>query len=212
MFFTKDNYVSILGFMVIPEENGGLGLKGNELLVYAVIYGFSQDHDSWFSGSQSYLARWCNSTRQGIQKNLDSLIKKGLIEKRTVTINGTTYNNYRSCHPANSVCTPCQQSLHHNIEHNITPSDIDTNVSISSPPKGSKSFVKPTVEEVRAYCAERRNGIDPEAFIDHYEANGWRVGKTPMKDWKAALRNWERQRRARGELPPTERRMRGFDD
>ena len=56
-------------------------------------------------------------------------------------------------------------------------------------------FTPPTVEEVRAYCEERKNNIDPEAFIDHYNANGWKVGKAKMKDWKAAVRNWERNRR-----------------
>lgn len=52
-------------------------------------------------------------------------------------------------------------------------------------------FVRPTVEEVKEYCLERGNGIDPVAFVDHYEAKGWKIGKSPMKDWKAAVRTWE---------------------
>jgi hypothetical protein len=60
-------------------------------------------------------------------------------------------------------------------------------------PKKSKRFVKPTVDEVRAYCLERQNDIDPEYFIDCYEARGWVVGKTPMKDWKATVRTWEKR-------------------
>jgi len=61
-------------------------------------------------------------------------------------------------------------------------------------PGGSKRFVKPSFEEVRTYCIERTSPIDPESFIDHYTANGWRVGgKSPMKDWKAAVRQWERR-------------------
>lgn len=60
-------------------------------------------------------------------------------------------------------------------------------------PKKSKRFVKPTVDEVRAYCEERQNGIDPEYFVDYYEARGWIASKTPMKDWKAAVRTWERR-------------------
>lgn len=54
---------------------------------------------------------------------------------------------------------------------------------------------RPTVEEVAAYCQERKNGINPEQFIDYYTANGWRVGKAPMKDWRAAVRTWERNGR-----------------
>lgn len=52
-------------------------------------------------------------------------------------------------------------------------------------------FIKPTEDEVRQYCKERKNSIDPKAFIDHYEANNWKRGKTPIKDWKACVRTWE---------------------
>jgi len=57
----------------------------------------------------------------------------------------------------------------------------------------SKKFTKPTIEEIEAYCQEKRFSIDATYFFDHYEANGWMVGKTPMKDWKATLRNWDRK-------------------
>ena len=58
--------------------------------------------------------------------------------------------------------------------------------------KGRKVFRKPSAEEVKAYCKERGNSIDPEAFVDFYESKGWVVGKSPMKNWKAAVRTWER--------------------
>ncbi len=51
--------------------------------------------------------------------------------------------------------------------------------------------VRPSLEEVRAYCKERGNRVDADAFCNYYTANGWRVGKNPMKDWKAAVRTWE---------------------
>ena len=57
-----------------------------------------------------------------------------------------------------------------------------------------KRFVKPTYEEVDAYCFQRNNSNDAQAFIDFYESKGWKVGNTPMKDWKAAVRTWERSR------------------
>lgn len=62
-----------------------------------------------------------------------------------------------------------------------------------------KQFVPPTVEEVRQYCAE--NGYDtinPDAFVDYYEANGWKVGNQAMKDWRATVRNWARRDKERG--------------
>ena len=52
-------------------------------------------------------------------------------------------------------------------------------------------FVKPNLKEVHEYCQEREKGVNPEAWLAHYESNGWRVGKNPMKDWKAAVRTWE---------------------
>jgi len=48
------------------------------------------------------------------------------------------------------------------------------------------------LEEVAAYCRERKNQVDPQRFVDYYTSNGWRVGRNPMKDWKAAVRTWER--------------------
>ena len=50
----------------------------------------------------------------------------------------------------------------------------------------------PTLEEVKEYCSERGNKVDPERWFDYYTSNGWKVGKNPMRDWKAAVRTWER--------------------
>ncbi len=58
--------------------------------------------------------------------------------------------------------------------------------------RDTKVFKKPSVDDVAAYCRDRRNDVDPEQFVDHYESNGWKVGKTGMKDWQAAVRTWER--------------------
>ena len=57
-------------------------------------------------------------------------------------------------------------------------------------------FKPPSVEEVRDYCIQRGNGIDAQGFVDYYSSNGWMVGKNRMKDWKAAVRTWERRRKA----------------
>lgn len=56
----------------------------------------------------------------------------------------------------------------------------------------AKRFTPPTVDEVQAYCKERKNNIDAQRFVDYYTANGWHVGRNVMKDWKAAVRTWER--------------------
>lgn len=67
-------------------------------------------------------------------------------------------------------------------------------------------FRPPDLDDVRAYCAERGGKVDPERFFDYYTSNGWRVGKNPMKDWKAAVRTWERQ-----EIGPPKQGKRGGD-
>ena len=64
---------------------------------------------------------------------------------------------------------------------------------VEYPPKPKTTrFVKPTVEEIETYCKERNNNVDAHKFYNHYESNGWKVGKNPMKDWKAAIRTWEK--------------------
>lgn len=80
-------------------------------------------------------------------------------------------------------------------EYSIGKYSIDDRAD--KPPRAR--FVPPTVEDVAAYCQERGSTIDPAAFVDFYTANGWRAGRNAMKDWKAAVRNWER--RETGEAP-----------
>ena len=65
--------------------------------------------------------------------------------------------------------------------------------------KGAKApasvFHRPTLQEVKEYCEQRQNGIVAEQWYDYYEANGWKVGRNPMKDWKACIRSWEQRRK-----------------
>ena len=66
--------------------------------------------------------------------------------------------------------------------------DIDINIE-------QKKFKKPTLEEVKAYCEERKNKIDPQYFLDFYESKNWMIGKNKMKDWKACVRTWEKNKK-----------------
>lgn len=104
-----ENYINIQGFMVTK-----LGLKGNELLIYAIIYGFSQTEDQVFNGSLQYLADWTNSTKQGVTKNLKSLVDKGYIVKEDKYINSVKFCEYYTTKldtVLNKVEYPMQQSL-----------------------------------------------------------------------------------------------------
>lgn len=91
--------------------------------------------------------------------------------------------------------TPCIQDVS-NLDTQVR---IDQDSKVESDHNHPKRFTPPTLEDVQAYVAERHSCVDPQGFIDFYEMKGWLVGKTPMRDWKAACRNaekwdrWERE-------------------
>ena len=78
--------------------------------------------------------------------------------------------------------------------------EIEIENDMLSPPVSPSRFKPPTIDEVKAYCTERKNYVDAEHFVSHYEANGWKVGKNPMKDWRAAVRTWEAEDKKRNEV------------
>lgn len=106
-----------------------LKLKGNELLVYAIIYGFSQEENCVFSGSLQYLADWTNSTKQGIMKCLKSLEEKGLIVKQSLMVNKVVYSTKFNTSVKQSLMDSSKQSLTNNID-NIN--NIDDNIKKES--------------------------------------------------------------------------------
>ena len=66
----------------------------------------------------------------------------------------------------------------------------DSMESVAAKPPTRSRFTPPTVDQVRAYCTEKGYTLDADRFVDYYTSNGWKVGKNPMKDWKAAVRTW----------------------
>lgn len=92
-----------------------------------------------------------------------------------------------------------QRSTPSNDNVNVNVNDIDKETSSNEDAKKvpQKRFVKPTLEEVAAYCLEKGYSVDAEAFISYYDSNGWRVGRNPMRDWKAATRNWHQREKER---------------
>lgn len=114
----EDNYIMIQGWMVTELE-----LKGNELLIFAIIHGFSQDGETRFTGGLQYLADWTNSTKQGVSKNLKSLVNKGYIAKEEKIINGVKFCEYYATKfngVLNKVEWGMQQSLTGGIKQSLT--------------------------------------------------------------------------------------------
>lgn len=126
-----ENYIHIPGWAVTR-----LGLKGNELLVYSIIYGFSQDGETRFTGSLQYLADWTNSTKQGCIKCLKSLVKEGYVVKYEKVVNGVKFCEYQGVKPRfmvlNKVDRGIKQSLiggiKQSLPNNIDIDNIDNNI------------------------------------------------------------------------------------
>ena len=180
-----------------------LGLKGNELLVFAFLNGYSQEGQGCYYGSLAYLQEVCGiASRQTAITTLKSLEQKGYISKTETVSNGVKYITYSVCpkigQGVQKLDKGCPKNGHNNKE------EIDIyNIPLSN--KGRAKFQKPTLEEIRQYCLERRNSVDAEAFFNFYESNGWMVGKAHMKDWRAAVRTWERREK---EFAPRKRETR----
>lgn len=103
----------------------------------------------------------------------------------------------KSKYPAPDVA--CNHMISDDIKcpRNPIQSESNPNPNQNPNPKGicankSHGFTPPTLEEVAAYCRDRNNGVDPQKWYDFYSAKGWMIGKNKMKDWKAAVRTWER--------------------
>lgn len=122
--------------------------------------------------------------------------KKGAIKERVITVDKnvpiTTDIDGQKCPETTDKNVPYNNTSINNIKEINNNKLLFTKKDEEEPTK-NKKFQKPTLDEVRDYCLNRKNDIDPEMFIDFYESNGWKVGKNPMKDWKACVRTWEKK-------------------
>ena len=176
----------------------------------------------WSPLSQRFLeVRW-NWSRERVRRFLKKLIEAKMITLKTTPqgseIHIKNYEKYQqkkkptnetTLQPTNETTesrtvdseTALQQptnetTLQPTNETKIQEDKEDKNINNIG--RRSPKFVKPTIEQVREYCIERGNGINPESFIDFYEARGWKLSKgLSMKDWKAAVRTWERNNRSK---------------
>ncbi|WP_290155417.1 phage replisome organizer N-terminal domain-containing protein [uncultured Dubosiella sp.] len=101
-------------------------------------------------------------------------------------------SNEHPLHCNDDVTDGCEKR---NVEIEIERRDRDKDRKKEKSKKENRPsrFTVPTVDEVRAYCVSRKNQVDPEAFVDFYESKGWTIGQNKMKDWKAAVRTWEKR-------------------
>ena len=162
--------------------------------------GMLADDDGFVSGPKAIM-RQCGASQDDmlmlIQKRYVLAFESGVIVIKHWRINnylrsdryqGTTYIEEKA------ELTLDQKGAYVEVKKNVgIPSMGIPSIGKDSIGKDNKRFISPTVDEVRAYCQERKNNVDPERFVDFYDSKGWMIGKNKMKDWKAAVRNWEKQ-------------------
>lgn len=191
----KANNFTAVNNYLIKDENLTLKDKGMMLVLLSLP-------ENW-EYSVVGLERICKEAKNTINSILNNLERNNYLERNKVYENGKIKewqydiyeipkNLYRKNVDIENVdiekldIENCAQ-LNTN---KLNTKELNTNKYIYS----AKKFKKPTLEEIKEYCNERNNQVDPELFINHYESNGWKVGKNSMKDWKAAIRTWEKNK------------------
>lgn len=168
------------------------GVEPEEQIISALIIAVKPnitDEENTWGGARKGAGRKSSFNQDEIKFNQDELEK---LEK-----NQDNLKNLENEKEKNPLNNPQENKNIINIPH--TSKDVL--------PLKEKKFIKPTFEEVQAYCHERKNNVDVARWFDYYTANGWKVGKNAMKDWRAAVRTWER-----GSVAATASRKTANDD
>lgn len=141
-----------------------------------------------FAGKEGMRSRW---GREITDDNKDNNVTDVIDVITEITDDNKDNDVTRACARDNSLSISCVNV--NNITQEKKEEESKEIEGTGGKRKPTRRFVKPTVEEVQAYCDERGNGMDARSFVDFYESKGWMVGKNPMKDWKAAVRTWEQR-------------------
>lgn len=194
----KERYITIQEFMVRD-----LKLKGNELIIYALIYGFSQDSDSEFKGSITYMQEWLQCSRQAICDILKRLIDKGVIEKISTgdsTKNSSKYRTSQESRLVKKLDTTSQETglvLVKKLDHNNTKNNLDIILNgecnnASAPIReekhkyGQYSNVLLTEKEYNKLLSDFENGKEAIEYLSEHRAT---KGYKAKSDY-LAIRKW----------------------
>ena len=188
----KKSYYAIIPANVRYDES----LPPNAKLLYGEITALC-NAEGYCWASNKYFADLYGVTVVSISKWINALADRGYLASRIIYKEGTKEIDKRYI---TILYDPIKENFNTPIKENFKENNTslnntfnNTNEYIDKSDKPTrKRFVPPTLEEVKAYCQERQNGVDAERFINHYTSNGWHVGKNKMQDWKAAVRTWEK--------------------
>ena len=170
-------------------------LSWNEKILLMEIDSFtSKGHDCYISNE--YIADLLGVTERSASRLLSHLLESGLI--RVVKFDGRK-RYVESTISFQAEWTQMSMQGGQSVPHTNNNEYININ-TLSN--KETGRFKKPSIEEIRSYCLEKSSRVDPEQFFNFYESNGWMVGKNHMKDWRAAVRTWEKREK---EVPQRKR-------
>lgn len=181
--YEQKNYYAIIPANVRYDPN----LKDKAKLLYGEITALCNEKGYCWATNE-YFANLYGVSKTTISLLIKNLIEKGYINSQISYKEGTKEILYRYLSIVND---PIKENLNTPIKENLKDNNTYINNTINN--TYNNKFIKPTIEDVKQYCLERNNNIDAENFVDYYNSNGWKVGKNPMKDWKAAIRTWEKR-------------------
>lgn len=173
-------------------------VSGSAQLLYYTLLGINNRcaWNEWFSRTNVSLSGRMGVSEKVLIRARNELKTLGLIDFVTSKKRGTC-TKYSILYSTKSSTKEVQKQYKSSTKE-VQKEDINRYKTKTKKEKdisndiSKKSFAPPTVDEVREYCRSRNNFVDPERFVDFYSAKGWMVGKNKMKDWKAAVRTWER--------------------
>ena len=143
-------------------------------------------------------------SKGALSKRVKQMEESGFIKLNEIRKNGHKLKYFALTKKSDSLFTQTLDPIHQNENpihqkenpiHQSEPISTIKDYTIKNntiKEKRALTFFKPTIDDVKLYCLERDNKLDADRFCDYYESNGWKVGNSPMKDWKAAIRTWER--------------------
>ncbi len=143
-------------------------------------------------------------SKGALSKRVKQMEESGFIKLNEIRKNGHKLKYFALTKKSDSLFTQTLDPIHQNENpihqkenpiHQNEPINTIKDYTIKNntiKEKRAHTFFKPTIDDVKLYCLKRDNKLDADRFCDYYESNGWKVGNSPMKDWKAAIRTWER--------------------
>lgn len=173
-------------------------LNALEKVILMEIDSLDQSEKGCFAGNDK-LAAFCQCSETKVSKSISKLIELGYIRVQNFDGRQRELKSNLPDSKDEADLQKMQSSLAKNARQTCKKDEAamqkmqDSNTYNNTFNNTSNRcvFKPPTLAEVEAYCNERKNGINPQRFIDYYTARGWMVGKSKMKDWKAAVRLWE---------------------